>query len=727
MDKSKATKCRNLVQKAMVYRECMYFRYLYSFTFFNSDNYDKFLSLIQDILTTQEIKKEQKHYRITLSEDQWKQLKKQYGDWNPPPKLLKDYLIKSINNPIPEVDNFKKFIKTITRTSIEDEQPSLRPELKKTFTIKGSGVQNRTTRSPQYTSEEKQFYSKPQSVSLVTESVKQSVFKFLSDKSKVLIGAAVDPGDTLFNDRFLLYDWDTYKRPFDFDNKQEADIYWHKLSDVPRILYDQLGSFKQALEQSRSDKTKEDRTIKRKLEEKAHNLNKRDPTGYNEVLARIRWNVQSSWLIAFDNDIETRIFIQGYAAQLKSALIKRSSALSKRNVSETFYPVDMDYEVPIRFYLPGCRNDNEIYDIFDQSLDKTEGLKQYSYNLRIDKKILFEIIHNNDTSLLWCAVNLFLKNARDSERANLVAALLARSLQNNQPACAEILLQIAEERSIRPLLLFLNKDDSFKEILNNFLLDYTQINFNLNFNQKSYQQCLEYAVAQLNLKLLDILFSQETLFQEMLEDEHFISSNALLPVNNSIKTFLQENSIPWPVILKLNDLSFESFNVNSLRKILKKEEITKFKEDREKLKISVLKKIMPSHKKQEQGTSKDEKITDENITLETFVKLDQLIRSVLDLSAQDKNIKDTPKKMLEGLIDYCLNIYIDSNHSDLSERYNTTISLLENLHSNLSVGHMPSFFNPEKRLANAIDRIIKDRPIIVASVSDLNRPSTSRN
>lgn len=547
------------------------------------------------------------------------------------------------------------------------------------------------------------------------EGIKPPVFKRLSSDPNISIGIALDPNDTLFNNRFLLYDWGTYYRPFDFDSELKSAVAWHYIArSSPKILFGQLDSFKEALEESRlNEATKEN------LKTKVQILKNRDPSEYNEVLARIRWNVQSSWLIACQDNLETRIFVQGYAAQLKSALIKRSRALSKRNIPGTFYPVDMDYEVPIGFYVPNSET-NKAYDIFDQSLDNTERLEEYfsdfdkKYFSNFDREeVLFKIIRNNDVSLLWRAVNSFIKKENDSERAELIAELLARSLKH-RPACAEILLQIAGEWSVRPLLLFFKEGNSFQEALDDFLLDYAQINF----DQKSYQQCIEYALAQPNLKQLDVLLSQETLFQGILKDKHFISSNALLSVNNAIKTFLRENPIPWPVILKLNDLSFELFNVNFLRKT--SEEITtKFTEDREEFKTS-LRQAMESSSE------------DENIIFEAFTKLDQLIRSVLDLCTQDefKSIKDK-SKMLGGLMDYCLNIYTqDADYFDLSElskRYDDTISLLQDLHRNFPVGLMPSFFNPEKKLKNAIDGIIKTSGSGDPKVlDDPNRPSTSQ-
>ncbi len=238
---------------------------------------------------------------------------------------------------------YRNFIETITSGA----RKPLRSGTKKAFTVTGQGVFQRPNdkasnkhptaplKTPQYTEQQKQGFSKAQSASLATPDHACRVFGFDTSRESILVGALFDETDVLFTDRNYIYDGGTVNRPYDF-NTLEAAADYHE-SKQPYTLFSKENLADFIVE------------IKKKKDQ------------YNEVLVRLRWGNQNRSKIFIASDtLSSRLQAQEYARLLKKRLVEQGE-------------VDETYTVPIVYYIPESPLHFKTYSPLEQSMDTIEA------------------------------------------------------------------------------------------------------------------------------------------------------------------------------------------------------------------------------------------------------------------------------------------------------------------------------------------------------------------
>ena len=240
---------------------------------------------------------------------------------------------------------FRDFLKTI----IDGESAPLRHGAKKQLTVTAKGIFKREPnhdpslplKTPQYTPEQKQGYSKAQAASLGTPEHFPIVFGLTSSRQDTLTGVLieVDP-NVLFTDRNYIYDGGTVSRPYDFDDLTSAQQYYQRARDN-KILFakDEINDFICAIKCSNN---------------------------YNEVLARLRWgNNQTSKIFIASDTLVCRLQAVEYARLLKQRLV----ALDPANINIT---------IPIIYYMPSNPSLHfKSYTQEELELDQKDALECY--------------------------------------------------------------------------------------------------------------------------------------------------------------------------------------------------------------------------------------------------------------------------------------------------------------------------------------------------------------
>lgn len=244
-----------------------------------------------------------------------------------------DYVIKSLR-----ADEYCYFRKFVTMIAGEYKKIPLRRSPKKLFTVTGSGIfaRFRSTeaplKEPQYTSDKKQHFSKAQATSLGTPDFYPPVFGF--DRRDKLVGAFFPIQTILLSDRLCIYDDGTVGRGYDAANFESAKKYFDAHQGT---LF--------------SSKQYED--FKQKI------IKKEGPKKYNEVLARLQWDVNHCKLFIASDTLEARLIAQDYARILKNYLLQHKLCSS-------------NYIIPIFFYIPDDPVHFKEYTLDEQQLDIEE-------------------------------------------------------------------------------------------------------------------------------------------------------------------------------------------------------------------------------------------------------------------------------------------------------------------------------------------------------------------
>ncbi len=254
-------------------------------------------------------------------------------------------LVKAIRG---DKHNFwHQFINSITRSPSQQKRYDYRVGIKQKFSVNGNGVYERAQKQHQYTPEEKQDYSQPQAVSLITRIAQTPLFGLLRIRRDKLVGVVIDLDNALLTDRLLRFDINTAKRPY--------DSYGHKYVQQD-ILFSksEFAQFQTCVENDYFSDTDQ----------------------YNEVLARIKWGKNSRIIIGSDT-FEARLLAQDRARTLRARL--------EQQAREFDSALDPDYKIPIVFYLPGHPRHCHIYTEDMQQQDRAEA-----------KRILFDSVASNE-------------------------------------------------------------------------------------------------------------------------------------------------------------------------------------------------------------------------------------------------------------------------------------------------------------------------------------------
>lgn len=276
-------------------------------------------------------------YRFRLSKEQhrsWSQLQKtnQLALATPNDKIL----IKSIR--WDKYCYIKNAILSYTKSAENQFQEELRVSTRGRYTTYASGVYRRDQKPSPYgdipnLEQKKQKRSKHQSTSLVTPRIQPPVFGHSTVRKDKLVGFIFAAEDALIN-RIMKYDGGTITRPYEKRNKDKAERYYK--NGINNFLFHTLDDLEQAL------------------------LSKQET--HNEVLARLRWHIETSKLALFGGSFEARCIVQYYAECLLMRLKKQYEELDK--------PWDEAYQIPIVYYMPGDEKNWHAYTEYDQKIDR---------------------------------------------------------------------------------------------------------------------------------------------------------------------------------------------------------------------------------------------------------------------------------------------------------------------------------------------------------------------
>ena len=280
----------------------------------------------------------------------------------------KTVLVKTLR--ADELNYVRDFVDMLIPISKSNRKLPLRPYRKKPFTVNGVGVFERSTKQPQYTPAQKQGYSKPCSTTLVMENVSPRIFGFNRERREKLVGVMISIYDALLTKRLYIYDGGTVGRPYDFDTRDDAQEYFDKKvtgkdNSVAPVLYHDLFEFNKAI------------------------ADVKHADSYNEVLARLSWNMDgSSKVFIASNTLEARLLAQDYARIIRQRL--------HRYAVENGIAWDDNYQVPICFYLSSKRRYIEEYTLEVQAADRehAEKICNHRSRKRYDQKCLR--IYNKD-------------------------------------------------------------------------------------------------------------------------------------------------------------------------------------------------------------------------------------------------------------------------------------------------------------------------------------------
>jgi hypothetical protein len=247
------------------------------------------------------------------------------------------------------------FLNSITKSPDNQFEEKLRKGPHKKYTVYAHGFFERSQKISPYSlpshvlKEKKKQTSRHQSTSLVR--TKEAIFGHSRGRQRKLVGFIFKPLTDLIN-RIFIYDTGTVNRPYEFDTAEEAEGYFTRsVHYYPRTLFKTLQELKQNT---------------------ANNLK-----NYNEVLARLKWDINTSSIGIFSDTFEARCIAQFYAKLTYQRLLCQYRELG--------LTLPQDYQVPIVFYLPDDKLSWQIYSAEKQAQDKIKAGKTFSDNAKIKK------------------------------------------------------------------------------------------------------------------------------------------------------------------------------------------------------------------------------------------------------------------------------------------------------------------------------------------------------
>lgn len=278
-------------------------------------------------------------YRITLSSEHLALL---YEIYEPANNIIAPpFYVKTLRADSSAF--FLDFIDGITHSPTQQIKHALRSELKSSYTVKGDGVHERSTKLPQYTAEQKSSFSKAQSTSYILPGVNQKLFGH--DNRNKLVGVAIAPKDVLIN-RLFMYDRGTISRPYDFMNRTSAEAYY--IQNFGTNLFNNLDDFSDAI---RSDLTR-----------------------HNEALARLRWNTDgSSNVMIYTDNLASRMSAQVLAKLLWLRIQERNHEFTTEQYTREFGTAQSEEYYPNIYFYPNddiSANNLSYYHPVKQAFDR---------------------------------------------------------------------------------------------------------------------------------------------------------------------------------------------------------------------------------------------------------------------------------------------------------------------------------------------------------------------
>jgi hypothetical protein len=336
--------------------------------------------------------KESIHYQagdttLQLSEKFW--IKYEYRQREFPENMGNRYVIKVLgaDRKRNTVDFFLDGILPKGERLYQD----IRPPLKKRYTLFARRIVKRKSKEPMYLPEIKEGYSPIQSLTLLNAKATTDAYTSSQDKDAPNIGVAITESDILLN-RLFTYEGmgDTVSRKVDAQTWEDAQrIYALLTENLFGISKEEVAKFKAKINKN---------------------------TQLNEVLARAKWNPESSKILIFADKFRSRVYAQDLAQRIKERLVQQG------NVTD-------DFQVPILFYLPNdeCKH-LAYYTQAMQQKDKEEAKRQY-YNRETDG---WENDKNDAYEFLLMLAEEDLAKALSQSRSSLLYQMLDKGYIGKQ-------------------------------------------------------------------------------------------------------------------------------------------------------------------------------------------------------------------------------------------------------------------------------------------------------
>lgn len=310
----------------------------------------------------------------------------------------------------------REFMMGVTKSPENQAKEAMREGKHEAYTVYASGVYDRNNKpapylnfidpdDPDHIEEEKKKRSKFQPTSLVTSRISTPVFIHHMTRESKQVGYIFNRDDAMIN-RIFRYDRGTRFRPYEFETYEAALAYYSKAIDpVNPLLFNTLEELEQYCE-DHADK-------------------------YNEVLACLRFDINTSAVGIYSDTFEARCIAQSYAAQMKARL--------KQQYAELGQPWDDNYEVPMIYYIPGSEKNWMPYTQAEQLADRNVANQIFNDEVRRERKL-----NCGDVEFLLLIDNpevIFQTKTR-------FAPLIDRLLLNSEFHVVESLLSRVDEQTV---------------------------------------------------------------------------------------------------------------------------------------------------------------------------------------------------------------------------------------------------------------------------------------
>lgn len=286
---------------------------------------------------------------------------------------------------------FDEFLDTLPIKDIDEKNRKSRTRYSehKPYTSRGTEIIDRNLKrqfglAKQYTDKEKNEYTSYQSISYFSAAHGTPVFGWQKGRSARLLGII---GVDVLPNRLTIYDNGTVNRPYEGSNQTALlGRVQQQTASTNQLAFDidELDKFKERVENS---------------------------SQYNEILGRIRWNIEKSSVCVFSDNIQTRWIAINWASKMDVKLHALSDqAFQAGMISEDEYRGFKSHKTRITFYnyhdkVTGEFSESErqqdikkALEIFDDELERKRRFSEdeFEFLLIVDDKDRLEEIIQDD-------------------------------------------------------------------------------------------------------------------------------------------------------------------------------------------------------------------------------------------------------------------------------------------------------------------------------------------
>ena len=239
---------------------------------------------------------------------------------------------------------YEYFLESIFHAAGKMEEPrsELRRGLRKKFRVFAEGVYEGKNKPPRTPLPHEDFLSRPQSTTLITQHNLVPLFKF---SEGIGVAFVFDPASASYS-RFIKSDTGTVFRPYDHPTREAAEAF---LSQKRGEYFPDFPSFQEAI---------------------------KGTTRYNEVMARICYDMDTTCIAVTKDNLESRSVAQFLAQKTLEALRVREEKRRSGAESGGEHKEEEDalgvYTVPLMYYLPGEAKNYQAYSPEAQIEDRRQ-------------------------------------------------------------------------------------------------------------------------------------------------------------------------------------------------------------------------------------------------------------------------------------------------------------------------------------------------------------------